>query len=134
MPRRPKWRGTAEPAADGHGLGCLLDTGWAIGELLPPVALIIGAIALVVFFVVFVIPALVFVFDVLFVLAVAAIGVALRVLFRRPWDVVARTDGPPEERVDLPVVGWRASGKYVDEVAWRIETTGSPLPALPETG
>jgi hypothetical protein len=58
----------------------------------------------------------------------AAIGVAIRVLFRRPWDVVAETDGPPSERIEIPVVGFRASGAKVNEVAYDIEHTGSPLP------
>jgi hypothetical protein len=96
-------------------------------------AVVVLAIPLVLGLWFFVLPAVVLLVDVLFLVFVAAIGAAIRVLFRRPWDVVAQTVGPPAERVDLPVVGWRASGEYVDEVAWRIEQTGSPLEAPPGT-
>jgi hypothetical protein len=40
---------------------------------------------------VFVVPAVVFIVDLLFVLVVAGLAVLARVLFRRPWIVVARS-------------------------------------------
>ena len=58
---------------------------------------------------------------------VAAVGIALRVLFRRPWKVVAETDGPPAERCEFPVVGFRGSGKAVHEIEVRIQERGHPM-------
>jgi hypothetical protein len=87
---------------------------------------IIVAIGVVLLLWLFILPALIFVLDLLVLLIIASAGIAVRVLFRRPWDVVAQTDGPPAERAELPVAGWKESGAYVDEVAYRIESTGSP--------
>ena len=54
-----------------------------------------------------VIPLLLVVFDLLVVMALFVFGLAARVLFRRPWTVVAtRCDGVEIER---EIVGWRAS-------------------------
>ncbi len=108
----------------------MLDGLSAVGDLgeipvLVAVVAVIGALVLAWFFL---LPALVFVADLLYIVLTAAIGVAIRVLFRRPWDVVAETDGPPPERIEIPVVGWRASAALVNEVAYDIERTGSPLP------
>jgi hypothetical protein len=133
MPRSPRWPGVGlkrirnstnvlpESIPD-LGSGCLdLDS---ISAILVGLAIVLVLVLIWLF----VLPALIFVADLALIVVIAAAGVAARVLFRRPWDVVAQTAGPPAERLELPVVGWRASGEYVDEVAYRIESTGSPLP------
>jgi hypothetical protein len=131
MPRVPRWRGfrRRRRARDQQQQG---DADWGdavegalhLEEIGLAILAVLG-VALLLWF--FVLPALIFVLDLALILLLAAFGIATRVLFRRPWDVVAKTDGPPAERVELPVVGWRASGDYIDEVAYRIESSGSPF-------
>lgn len=77
------------------------------------------------------------------------LGVAARVLFRRPWVVEARSAEPlPPETTDawssdapVPavrrhtwrVVGWRASGEQVEAVAKAL-AHGHPVPPGATTG
>jgi len=65
-----------------------------------------------------VLPVAVFALDLLFVLILAAGGVATRVLFRRPWIVEASTEGEVRR---WPVVGLGSSRAMVGEVVWAIE-------------
>lgn len=58
------------------------------------------------------------------VLVVAAAG---RVVLRRPWTVVARCVKGLPRRHTWAIVGWRASGKMVDDVA-RSLAEGTALP------
>jgi hypothetical protein len=131
MPRVPRWRGfrrrrrARDQQQQGDGdWGDAVEGALHLEEIGLAILAAIGAALLLWFFV---LPALIFVLDLALILLLAAFGIATRVLFRRPWDVVAKTDGPPAERVELPVVGWRASGEYIDEVAYRIESSGSPF-------
>src|SRR5262249_21352602 len=125
LKRMPRWRKLRVSEGSGKALdfvdapGCDFDL-----EGLLVVAAVV-AVLLALWF--FIIPALIFLADLLVLLIIAAIGVAIWVLFRRPWNVVAATDGPPAERVMTPVVGFRASGAKVAELAYRIEREGSPL-------
>jgi fatty acid desaturase len=59
-----------------------------------------------------VIPLLLILFDVLIVIVLFVVGLTTRVLFRRPWIIVATRDDGAE--VQREVVGWRAS---CDEIA-----------------
>ena len=83
---------------------------------------VLAAIGLIVFMLILiwfaVLPVAVFALDLLFVLLVAAGGVATRVLFRRPWIVEASTAG---ETRHWPVVGLRSSRALVGEVSWAIQ-------------
>src|SRR5262245_9837801 len=130
MPRAPAWRGFRRrrpdqpQRRDGGDWGDTAEAVFTLEEIGLAIVAVVGA-ALFLWF--FVLPALVFVFDLVLIVVIAVIGIVGRLLFRRPWDVVATTNGPPVERVELPVVGWRASGEYIDEVAYRIESTGSPF-------
>jgi len=54
------------------------------------------------------------------------VGLGARVLFRRPWVVEAT--GPDPLRRTWRIVGWRASGEKVDEIAGLL-AHGHPLPA-----
>lgn len=72
-------------------------------------------------------------------------SLAGRVVLRRPWTVVARSEGadPPREH-EWRVVGWRASGRLVDEAAGALgggrelppgaTSTGPPPRPLPRPG
>jgi hypothetical protein len=92
---------------------------------------ILAVIAAVVVAWLFVFPALVFVLDLLLVLALAAAGVATRVLFQRPWVVGAvatdaSTDGSAAGR-GWSVVGWRASGAAIEVVAAALASGREPV-------
>lgn len=52
---------------------------------------------------------------ILLVLFLAAL--VARILFRRPWRIVARTKGPPQSYLAWDVVGWRASRRVLGEIA-----------------
>lgn len=49
-----------------------------------------------------------------------------RVLFRRPWVVEAVNVDRPEQRAELPVKGWRASGRAIVAIERAIECNGVP--------
>ena len=53
-------------------------------------------------------------------------GVIARVVLRRPWLIVATTEGPPVERLAWDVSGWRASGAAIDEVAAALRSGRDP--------
>lgn len=88
------------------------------------VMLALAAIAAIVFIV---LPLLIFILDVVVVLALAAGGIAMRILFHRPWKVVARTDADIGEAHAWAVVGTRASARVVDDLASRLLQGDSPL-------
>lgn len=79
-----------------------------------------------------VLPALALAFDIALILLVAAAGVVARVLFRRPWVVEAHEEGRVGERREWLVIGWRASGRVIEEVAVALES-GLPLETISPT-
>jgi hypothetical protein len=115
------------------------DSGWGaweglefagdIGDALPAVAAVILGVAAIVllftfaWFVLF--PVLFFLGDLLLILLIAAGGVAVRVLFRRPWKIEAST-GPIPERHSWGVVGVRASADAVKTVAYALSRGTAP--------
>jgi hypothetical protein len=132
--RPPRWRGwwpgrkrdrdaakRGGSWADGLDPGCMPDE---LGLLMAIVA--IAVVALLLWFLV--LPALIFLADLLFLLIVAALAVAGRVLFRRPWTIVAESEQSPAARIEIPVVGWRASNTKLSEIVHDIRTTGTPTP------
>jgi hypothetical protein len=89
----------------------------------PAVLLAIVAIAAAVFLLwFFVLPVAILALDLLFLLLLAALSVAARVLFRRPWIVEATTAGEQHQR---PVVGSRASREMVENTARSIQLSGT---------
>jgi hypothetical protein len=66
----------------------------------------------------FVLPLAILLLDLVFVLLLAVAGVAVRVLFRRPWIVEAVSG---DARLQWPVVGWRASRRSVAEVTQALQ-------------
>ncbi len=59
-------------------------------------------------------PVIALTLELIILLALFLAGIVGRVVFRRPWHVLARTDGA---RHRWPVRGWRACGERVDAVA-----------------
>ena len=118
---RPTGRRLGEVADAGDG--CFLD----IEEVVIVVAIVI-AVLLLAFVVV---PLLLVLLDVMALLLLLVLGVAARIAFRRPWVIEATDAGP--YRHTWRVVGWRASGEKVDEIA-DLLAHGHPLPAGHDTG
>ena len=78
---------------------------------------VLVAIAALAAFIFVVLPVLLFLFDVLVVLLLTLGGIVLRVLFRRPWKIVAATNTDLGETHAWAVVGTRASAQAVEDVA-----------------
>jgi hypothetical protein len=93
--------------ADVAGDGCFLD----LDDLVILVVLVV--VVLVLAFLV--IPLLLVLLDVLFLIVLLLIGIGARVAFRRPWVVEATDAGPL--RHTWRIVGWKASGEKVDQIA-----------------
>lgn len=102
------------PAPD----GCAFD---ALDDLFVGIAVVIA----VVLFVLFVVPILVVIVELVLLAALVLLGVLVRVLLRRPWIVDARRMGT-SLRHSWKVVGWRASGHKIREVAGGIATGREP--------
>lgn len=120
---RLEWRGPR----DGHRSLDVFNGADLLGgaDDLPIVGVIVVVVLAVVFTIgalVFVLPALLFVVEVLILVLAAGLAVLGRVLFRRPWTVEARSSSG--ERREWKVVGWRASGALVDQVAHHLSATG----------
>jgi hypothetical protein len=98
-----------------------------LGEGLVAAVLVIIGLLLLVFVV---LPLLIAIVDVLIVVLLGLLSIVARVLLRRPWTVeatAATTDG--SEPLVWKVVGWRASGDKVDEVADALVAGVHPQPA-----
>ena len=121
LPRRPKWLGwgpgrNRDRKSDWSWLdvpdpGCLPDE-------LPVLGAIVAVVLILVLLWFIVLPLAVFALDLLFLLLIAAAGVATRVFFRRPWIVEAATEGDVRH---WPVVGFRSSKEMVGEVSWSLQ-------------
>lgn len=92
------------------------------------VVLAAAAIAAIIFFV---LPILIFLLDVVVVLAVAVAGIATRVLFGRPWKIVAATESGIGETHAWAVIGTRSSARAVDTVARDLLNGRSPIDINP---
>jgi hypothetical protein len=89
------------PAAGG-GEGCL----WIV--------LAIAGLAILIFFV---IPALVFLVELVLFLVIASVVVFVNSLFRRPWIVVAAREVPEAQIIRWKVVGLLRSRRAMREIA-----------------
>lgn len=103
----------------GDVAGCGLD-------LVDDLVVVAAVVAVGLFVVFFAVPLLIAVLDVLVIVLLTVLGVAARVLLRRPWTVEAT--GPDGLRRTWRVVGWRNAGELVDEVANDL-AHGHPPPA-----
>ncbi|MCW2621270.1 MAG: hypothetical protein JWL64_872 [Frankiales bacterium] len=107
----PKLRRLRQPEDDGPDLDWLADF---LDDPVTALLALAGLVVVGVLAVLFVLPALIFVFELLFVLIVVGLGVLTRVLFRRPWTVEARRQGTV---VRQQAVGWRRSSAALAELA-----------------
>lgn len=80
--------------------------------------LFVLAVVALVLAVMFVVPLLVALGELLIVVVFALLGGVAKVVFRRPWTVEAIS--PHGERHDYRIVGWRRSGAAVDVIADRV--------------
>ena len=101
--------------------------------VLAVVGIVITSLAALAVFVFFVVPAVVFLVELLLVVLAIVLGAFGRVLFRRPWTVEARVKGTNQGR-EWKVVGWRASGELVEQVAERVRSTGKAGGEITWTG
>jgi hypothetical protein len=130
--RRPRWRGKKRKKEKESGGGFddlfvsdLLDLDVpVISGVLTAVAIV----ALVVLAVTFVFPAVILLIEVVLLALIAGVGLAARILFRRPWTVEAMNTGTGELHV-WNVVGWRSSSGLVDRVADALTRGDSPQTA-----
>jgi hypothetical protein len=134
--RRVRWRRVREKReGEGRWWEALdfLDV-FHLADLHPALA-IVGVVVLVLLAlgigVVFVVPLLLALVDVLVIAAVLLVGAVARTLLGRPWEVEARTVGTPAEERTWRVRGWRASARAVEQVAQGFELgQRDPAPEL----
>lgn len=84
----------------------------------------IGALVTIVVLVVWGIPMLLVVFDLVLLVIVSIAGVVGRVLFRRPWTVEAVSDTGDQR--EAKVVGWRNSARAKRTLADEVLRLGPP--------
>ena len=124
---RPRRRAIASESVSNLG------SGWPdIGNVDLGDGLLVAAAALVL--VLILIPVLFFGVELVIFGALLAAGVIARTLFRQPWVVVATSTDPlaPGRRLEWRVLGWRKSGKLIDQVASDLSTgRGPPDRGLP---
>ena len=105
------------------------DVGGLFDEGFSGFLIAVGVIAAIVMAVLFVLPAFIFLVEVLIILLLMASAIAIRTLFRRPWLVDAVADDGRHNT--WKVVGYFRSRAVVDEIA-RLLTLGSLAPTHPE--
>lgn len=132
LSRRPRWRGRKKKekgSGDGFDLFDLLDLDIpVIGGVIAAVAIAVALVALVVLAVTLVLPAVILLIEVVAIALIAGVGLAARVLLRRPWTVQAVNTGTGDLHV-WNVVGWRSSGGLVDRVADALTRGDAPQTA-----
>jgi hypothetical protein len=86
---------------------------------------ILGALLLVVVW-----PVVALALEIVILVVVFLVALAGRLVLRRPWRIVARTRGSARSTLAWHVVGWRASGRVIEEVADALAAGQSqPMPA-----
>jgi hypothetical protein len=127
--RRPRWRSKVDGGDALESLELLEPVGLAadipaIGIVIVSVFAVVSALLFAWFFV---IPAIIFIGEFVWILVVALVGIALRFGMRHPWTVVAATKDAPPEAWEVRVVGFKTAGAKIDELAYQIEETGTPV-------
>jgi hypothetical protein len=112
---------------DGGGLAANLVP--VTDDLTTTVVLILGFIVGIALFWWLLLPLLLLVLDIVIVLVLLVIGVAARVLFRRPWRIEGSSDRAGT--VVREVVGWRAALRARDELAESLRLSAQPHRAAP---
>ena len=111
VPWRWRMRRPVEGAGDlADGAGCLAE---GLDGILGAIAVAIA----VVLFVLFVVPVLIALVELTILALLVLLGVAVRIVLRRPWIIDARPGGSVGLPLSWKVVGWRRSGEVIQEVA-----------------
>lgn len=90
-----------------------------------PVAAIAIAIGALLLFLVL-LPLIGVALELIFLLVLLWSGIVGRVVFGRPWIVVATDLDDPQRSAAFAVKGWRRSGQAIDELKRTIVTAGTP--------
>ena len=134
--RRPRWVGwgfrkqRASRRGDERSAWSEAIVDGGLGELPDAPSAIVFALVMVVVLVLswfFLFPVLIFLFDALIVLVVAATSIGSQVVLRRPWVVEATT---ADETSRWAAPNWRATRRLVNVAAHTIEL-GRPLDTVP---
>ncbi|HWI71985.1 MAG TPA: hypothetical protein VNT55_08525 [Baekduia sp.] len=139
----------AREVVDPDGVTWRIRRRWAVVDVDPPAvrffdptawdfvtdATIFGVVAAVAFlacaalFAFVILPLALLVLEVAFFVAALVVGVAARVLLRRPWTLLADADAHgPDTRFSWRVAGWRASREAIDEIAAGLRNGLRPPP------
>lgn len=132
VPRKPRWLGfgfgkrkqrNPAPARRGSALDWI-DV--PVVDEFPAAMLVVAIIVALLLAWFFVFPVLVLLLDIVFLVMVSAAAVAGRVLFRRPWRIVATPAAPGAGPLVFHVRGLRASKAAVADIAAQLEAGLSP--------
>lgn len=115
-------RKALDGASGADATGCGID-------LIEGIFAVIFLILIIVLLFAFAIPLLIAVVELLFLTVVIILGIASKVLFRRPWVIDATS--PDGDVTEWRVVGWRKSAMTRDYVAHQIRL-GAPVPSQME--
>lgn len=135
LPWAPRWRGPRKRSRDKDDVRWYdwIDIGepfaWfdeGLGGFVTAIVLVV----LVVMAALFVLPAFIFIVEVLIVALVVIAGIALRVLLRRPWLVDAYLVEDRRTHFTWKVVGWRRTEGAMESVAEQLRA-GIAVPQVP---
>lgn len=119
MPWHPRWRRFDQDPVPNFVPDVLLGA----DDILGGAAYIVVGIVFAITFAFVLVPLTVLFLEILLLLALLAGGVALRIVFRRPWLIDV---SGPQERT-YAVVGWRRSARAGDLIADHLRSTGRLL-------
>jgi apolipoprotein N-acyltransferase len=88
------------------------------------------AVAFVAFMIFVGVPLLIFLAESLLIIPTVVVGLAGRVLFRRPWTIEVLKEGGLGEAIPWEVVGWRASTRAIAQIVGNLEAGSPPLVGL----
>jgi hypothetical protein len=71
-------------------------------------------------------PILALAIELIAIVLIALVGLIGRVLFRRPWRIVATPDDAPADQLMWDVPGWRASSEAIEEIATALKSGREP--------
>lgn len=141
--RRPRWRGWRQADRKERAwrdwLPDFLDFGLAddaIGPVLGIVLAVVVVVVTIALAVLFVVPALLALVDIVILVLGALVGMLARTLLGRPWEIDAETGGPPAEHRTWRVRGLAASKRAVNDVVLRLQAgvEAHPIDAEPASG
>jgi hypothetical protein len=120
--RKLRWRGRGRKSLDlidGAEVGAAAADIPGLGTVLTVVVILLLAVAAVLF----IVPAVIFLVELLIVVALVGLGLLGCVLLGRPWTVEAHQQGA-DHAFEWKATGWRASGELVRSVGEQLRSTG----------